>query len=96
MGLPRGPQGLKKLRHQVNAAIPNEHSTVTAVRFEGNSFIEADMVMDATQRGSFSASLKPVGEIRFAVHEGCRFIDGRQTERWAQIDLENIVATRFL
>jgi len=38
-------------RRQVNGAIPDEHISINAVRFEGNDIIEADMVMDATQDG---------------------------------------------
>ena len=36
MGLPPGLEGLKMFRRQVNAAIPDEHILVTAVRFEGS------------------------------------------------------------
>src|SRR5262245_39348580 len=38
MGLPRGPEGLKIFRRQVNSAIPDEHILITAARFEGNNF----------------------------------------------------------
>src|SRR5271155_5729574 len=35
IGFPPGPQGLKIFRQQVNAAIPDEHIFIAAVRFEG-------------------------------------------------------------
>src|SRR5262245_46613689 len=40
MGIPRGPEGLKMFRRQVNAAIPDEHVLVTAARFDGDDIIE--------------------------------------------------------
>src|ERR1700741_2804305 len=51
LGLPRGLEGLKMFRRQVNAAIPDEHISISAVRFEGDDIIEADMVIEATQMG---------------------------------------------
>ena len=51
MGLPRGLEGIKLFRRQVNAAIPDEHVAVNAVRFEGDDIIAADLVMNATQTG---------------------------------------------
>jgi predicted ester cyclase len=90
MGLPRGPEGLKMFRRQVNAAIPDEHVFVTAVRFEGDNFIEADLVMDATQTGEIFGIPSTGRRIRFDVHERCRFVDGKLAERWAQVDFEDI------
>ena len=90
MGLPRGPEGLKMFRRQVNAAIPDEHVFVTAVRFEGDDIIEADMVMDATQTGELFGIPATGRKIRFDVHERCRFVDGKLAERWAQVDFEDI------
>jgi predicted ester cyclase len=90
MGIPRGREGLKMFRRQVNAAIPDEHILVTVVRFEGADIIEADMVMNATQTGEIFG-IAPTGRrIRFDVHERCRFVDGQLAERWAQVDIEDI------
>ena len=90
MGLPPGLEGLKMFRRQVNAAIPDEHILITAVRFEGSEMIEADMVMEATQTGEIF-SIPPTGrKVRFEVHERCRFVAGQLAERWAQIDIEDI------
>jgi hypothetical protein len=36
---------------RAKTAIPDEHIFITAVRFEGDDIIEADMVMLATQTG---------------------------------------------
>jgi predicted ester cyclase len=90
MGLPRGREGLKMFRRQVNAAIPDEHISVTAVRFEGDDIIEADMVMDATQTGEIFGIPATGRKFRFDVHERCRFVDGKVAERWAQVDIEDI------
>jgi predicted ester cyclase len=90
IGLPRGPEGLKIFRRQVNAAIPDEHISITAVRFEGDDIIEADMVMDATHTGELFGIPATRRRIRFDVHERCRFVDGKLAERWAQVDFEDI------
>jgi predicted ester cyclase len=90
IGLPPGPEGLKMFRRQVNAAIPDEHFLITAVRFEGDDIIEADMVMDATQTGEIFGIPATGRRIRFDVHERCRFVEGKLAERWARVDFEDI------
>jgi len=90
IGLPRGREGLKIFRRQVNAAIPDEHILITAVRFEADGVIEADMVMDATQTGELFGIPATGRKIRFDVHERCRFVDGKLAERWARVDFEDI------
>jgi predicted ester cyclase len=90
MGLPLGPEGLKLFRRQVNSAIPDEHILITAVRFEGDHFIEADMVMVATHTGEIFGIPATNRRIRFDVHERCRFVDGKLAERWAQVDFDDI------
>jgi predicted ester cyclase len=90
IGLPRGREGLKMFRRQVNAAIPDEHVFVTAVRFEGDDIIEADLVMEATQTGELLGIPATGRKIRFDVHERCRFVDGKLAERWARVDFEDI------
>jgi predicted ester cyclase len=90
IGLPRGREGLKMFRHQVNAAIPDEHVSITAVSFEGADIIEADLVMDATQTGELMGIPATGRSIRFEVRERCRFADGKLVERWAKVDFEDI------
>jgi predicted ester cyclase len=90
LGLPRGPEGLKMFRRQVNAAIPDEHIVVAAVRFEGDDVIEADMAMEATQTGEIFGIPATGRTIRFEVHERCRFIEGKLAERWARVDFDGI------
>jgi predicted ester cyclase len=90
MGLPRGREGLKMFRHQINAAIPDEHILIKAAQFEGDDIIEADLVMDATQTGELFGILATGRKVRFKVHERCRFVDGKLAERWAQVDFEDI------
>jgi predicted ester cyclase len=90
MGLPRGLEGLKMFRRQINAAIPDEHVFITAVRFEGDDIIEADLVMDATQTGEIFGIPATGRKIRFDVLERSRFVDGKLAERWARVDFEDI------
>ena len=75
---------------KVNAAIPDEHISVTTVRFEGDDIIEADMVMDATQTGELFGIPATGRKICFDIHERCRFVDGKLAERWAEVDLDDI------
>jgi predicted ester cyclase len=77
-------------RRQINAAIPDEHIFVTAVRFEGDDIIEADLVMEATQTGELLGIPASGRKIRFDVHERCRFVDDMLAERWARVDFEDI------
>ena len=90
MGLPRGREGLKMFRQQVNAAIPDEHVFVAAVRFEGDDVIDADLNMSATAVGEFMGIPGRGRKIRFDVHERVRFVDGKLAERRAQVDFEDI------
>jgi predicted ester cyclase len=90
IGLPRGREGLKTFRLQVNAAIPDERVLIAAVRFEGDDILEADMAMNATQTGEIFGIPATGRTIRFDVHERCRFIDGKLAERWARVDFEDI------
>jgi predicted ester cyclase len=90
IGLPRGPEGLKMFRGQVNAAIPDEHIVITAVGFEGDEIIEADLVMNATQTGEMFGIPATGRTVRFDVHERCRFVEGKLAERWARVDFEDI------
>lgn len=90
MGLPRGPEGLKMFRRQVNAAIPDEHIFISGVRFEGDDIIQADLVMEATQTGEIFGIPATGRRIRFEVQERCRFVAGKLAERWAQVDVEDI------
>ena len=90
IGLPRGREGLKMFRRQVNAAIPDEQILITAVRFEGDDIIEADMVMEATQTGELLGIPASGRRICFDVRERCRFVDGMLAERWARVDFEDI------
>jgi predicted ester cyclase len=91
IGLPRGPEGIKIFRRQVNAAVPDEHIFISAVRFEGHDIIEADLHMTATHTGGEFMGIPATGrEIRFDVHARNRFVDGKLAERWDQVDFEDI------
>jgi predicted ester cyclase len=90
MGIPPGPGGLKMFRRMINAAIPDEHITITAVRFEGDDIIEADLAMKATQMGEMFGIPATGRSIRFEVLERCRFVGSKLAERWARVDIEAI------
>jgi predicted ester cyclase len=91
IGYPRGPEGFKIFRRQVNAAIPDEHIFVTAVRFEGDDIIEADLDISATHTGEEFMGIRASGRrIRFDVHARGRFVDGKMAERWDQVDFADI------
>jgi predicted ester cyclase len=90
IGFPRGREGLKIFRRQVNAAIPDEHILITSVHFDGDDIIDADMAMHATQTGELFGIPATGRSIRFDVHERCRFVDGKLAERWARVDFEDI------
>jgi predicted ester cyclase len=91
IGLPPGPQGLKIFRQQVNAAVPDEHIFISAVRFEGDDIIEADLDISATHTGAEFMGIPTTGrKIRFNVHARGRFRDGKLTERWDRVDFEDV------
>ena len=91
IGYPRGPEGFKMFRRQVNAAIPDEHIFIIAVRFEGDDIIEADLDISATHAGEEFMGIPATGQkIRFDVHARGRFLDGKMAERWDRADFEDI------
>jgi len=91
IGYPRGLEGFKMFRRQVNAAIPDEHIFIIAVRFEGDDIIEADLEISATHTGAEFMGIPATGrKIRFDVHARGRFVDGKMAERWDRADFEDI------
>jgi predicted ester cyclase len=92
IGLPRGPEGMKMFRRQVNAAIPDEHIFISAVRFEGDDIIEADLDISATHTGGEILGVPAATgrKIRFDVHARGRFVDGKMAEPWDRADFEDI------
>ena len=92
IGYPPGPEGFKIFRRQVNAAVPDEHIFISAVRFEGDEIIEADLDISATHTGAeFMGAPAATGrKIRFDVHARGRFADGKMAERWDRADFEDI------
>ena len=79
-------------RRQVNAAIPDEHILINAVRFEGDDIIEADLDISATHTGAeiMGAPAATGRKIRFGVHARGRFVGGKLAERWDRADFEDI------
>jgi predicted ester cyclase len=91
IGYPRGPEGFKMFRRLVNAAVPDEHVFINAVRFEGDDIIEADLNIRATHTGEEFMGIPATGrKIRFDVHARSRFVDGKMAERWDRVDFEDI------
>jgi len=91
IGYPPGPEGFKLFRRQVNAAIPDEHVFITAVRFEGEDIIEADLVISATHTGEEFMGIPAAGrKIRFDVGARGRFVNGKMAERWDRANFEDI------
>jgi predicted ester cyclase len=90
MGLPPGREGLKLFRRQVNAGIPDEHLSISAVTFEAADIIEADLKMTATHTGELLGVPATGRKIGFEVHERARFVEGKMAERWAKVDIEGI------
>lgn len=91
IGYPRGPEGFKIFRRQVNAAVPDEHIFIVAVRFVGDDIIEADMDISATHAGQEFMGIHATGRrIRFDVHARGRFVDGKMTERWDHVETSRI------
>lgn len=91
IGLPPGPQGLKIFRQQVNGACPDEHISITDVRFVGDDILEADLDIRATHTGMEMMGIPAAGrKIRFGVGARNRFVDGRLAERWDVADFNDI------
>jgi predicted ester cyclase len=91
IGYPHGPEGFKIFRRQVNAAIPDEHILITAVRFEGDDIIEADLENSGTHTGEPMMGVPATGQkIRIGVHARARFVGGKLAERWDRADFEDI------
>src|SRR3974390_2776809 len=90
MGIPPGREGLKMFRRQVNAGIPDEHLSISAVSFEADDIIEADLKMTATHTGELLGVSATGRKIGFDVHERARFVEGKLAERWAKVDIEGI------
>jgi predicted ester cyclase len=75
---------------QANAAAPDEHIFISAVRFEGDDIIEADLDISGTHMGEFMGIPATGRKIRFDVHARNRFVDGKMAERWDRVDFEDI------
>ena len=90
IGYPHGPEGFKMFRRQVNAAVPDEHIRINAVRFDGDDIIEADLDISGTHSAEIMGVPATGRKIRFDVHARGRFFDGKLAERWDRVDFEDI------
>ena len=89
IGYPRGPEAFKTFRRQINAALPDEHIFIAAVRFEGDDIIEADLDISGTHMAEIMGIPATGRKVRFDVHSRGRYVDGRVAERWDQVDFED-------
>jgi predicted ester cyclase len=88
-GFPRGREGFKMFRRRVNAAVPDEHIFVIAVRFKGDDILEADLDVSATHTGAEFMGIPATGQkIRFNIHCRTRFVDGKMAEHWDGVPFE--------
>jgi predicted ester cyclase len=90
-GYPRGPEGFKKFRREVNAALPDEHTVIVAVRFESNDIIETDLDCTATHLGDWLGVPATGRKLRFDVHTRNRFVGDKMAERWDRADVKDIM-----
>ena len=90
IGYPSGPEAFKTFRRQINAALPDEHIFIVAVRFEGDDIIEADLDISGTHMAEIMGIPATGRKIRFDVHSRGRYVDGKVAERWDQVDFEDI------
>jgi len=90
-GYPRGPEGLRKFRREMNAAFPDQRAAVTAVRFDGDDIIEVDLDSTATHQGEFWGIPATGRTVRFWIHTRDRFVDGKLLERWDRADIDDLM-----
>jgi predicted ester cyclase len=90
IGYPRGPEAFKTFRRQINAALPDEHIFIAAVRFEGDDIIEADLGITGTHMAEIMGIPATGRKIRFDVRSRGRYVDGKVAERWDQVDFDDI------
>jgi predicted ester cyclase len=89
IGYPSGPEAFKTFRRQINAALPDEHIFIVAVRFEGDDIIEADLDISGTHMAEIMGIPATGRKIRFDVRSRGRYVDGKLAERWDQVDFED-------
>ena len=90
IGYPSGPEAFKTFRRQINAALPDEHIFIVAVRFEGDDIIEADLDISGTHMAEIMGIPATGRKIRFDVRSRGRYVDGKVAERWDQVDFDGI------
>ena len=82
---------IRYFRGQVNAAIPDEHLLIIAVRFGRGDNIEADFDISTTHTNEEMMGVPATGrKIRFVVNARNRMRDGKLAERWDRADFEDV------
>lgn len=90
-GYPRGIEGLKQFRREINVAFPDEFSRVTEMRFSGPGMIETELVVTGTQTGGLMGHAATGRSMRVAIHTLGRFKEGHLVERWDRMDFADML-----
>jgi predicted ester cyclase len=91
-GFPPGPTGFKLFRSQINAAFPDEHVEIVAMRFPGENLVETELACTATHTGELMGIPATGKRVRFTVHTRNRFEGERMAERWDRTDFAALLS----
>jgi predicted ester cyclase len=91
-GFPRGPQGFKAFRKQINAAFPDERVVLVAMRFPEPGIIETELACTATHCGELMGIPATGKQVTFTIHTRNRFEGERMAERWDRMDFAGLLA----
>jgi predicted ester cyclase len=90
-GYPPGIAGLRQFRQQINAALPDESTMVTQMRFSGPGTIETELHITGTHLGELLGHPATGRTVRFVVHTLGRFNGDRLLERWDRMDFAGLL-----
>lgn len=91
-GLPPGINGLKIFRSQINAAFPDEHVEIVAMRFPEQNIVETELACTATHKGPLMGIPATGKRVSFTVYTRNRFEGDRMAERWDRTDFAGLMA----
>ena len=91
-GFPPGPGGFKLFRSQINAAFPDEHVEIVAMRFPEENLIETELACTATHTGELMGIPATGKRVSFTVYTRNRFEGQRMAERWDRADFAGLLA----
>ena len=91
-GFPPGLSGLKIFRSQINAAFPDEHVEIVAMRFPEENIVETELACTATHTGQLMDIPATGKRVSFTVHTRNRFEGELMAERWDRTDFAGLMA----